>query len=196
MTAFTKAFDAAVDHAMLYEVGGFWKLTPEVIAGLCDTPARKKATGYVNDPDDPGGETKFGVAKNANTDLNIKTLTWDGAKTVYFNRYWIAGSCDKLPPRLAVLHFDGCVNHGVKKANMFLQQAAGVVADGDIGPVTLSKIVGSSEIGLCNKVCDLRAKFYNDIVKNKPTSAKYLAGWLRRITEMRVFVTDSKQTFQ
>ena len=30
--------------------------------------------GYVNDPDDPGGETKYGIAKKSNPDVDIKTL--------------------------------------------------------------------------------------------------------------------------
>ena len=28
--------------------------------------------GYVNDPDDPGGETKYGIAKKSNPDVDIK----------------------------------------------------------------------------------------------------------------------------
>lgn len=195
MTTYTKAYEAAVDHAMLYEVGGFWKLTPDVKAGLCDTPARRKATGYVNDPLDAGGETKFGVAKNANMDLDIKAMTWEDAKSVYFKRYWIAGACDKMPSRLAVLHFDGCVNHGVKKAGMFLQQAIGATADGKIGPATLAKVSVANELEACAKICDSRDQFYRAIVENKPTQARFLNGWLRRITEMRAFVLNTNKSF-
>jgi lysozyme family protein len=175
MTIYTEAFDAAVDKAMMYEVGGFWKLTPDVLAGLCDTPARQKGTGYVNDPVDPGGETKFGVAKNANPSLDIKAMTWEDAKAVYFNKYWLTAKCDKLPSRLAKLHFDGAINHGPKKAGMFLQKAVQATID---------------EIQICNTICDLRAQFYNDIVSAKPTQVKYLKGWLRRVEEMRTFVTS------
>jgi lysozyme family protein len=195
MTTFTKAFEAAVSHAMLYEVGGFWQVTPEVQAGLCETPAQRRATGYVNDPDDAGGETKFGVAKNANTDLDIKALTWDDAKEVYYKRYWLGGSCDHMPSRLAVLHFDGCVNHGIKKAGMFLQRAVGTTPDGDVGPATLAKVAVAHELETCGKVCDFRAQFYRDIVTNKPVQAKYLNGWLRRINEMRTFVLDTTRSF-
>lgn len=195
MTTYTKAFEAAIDHCMLYEVGGHWKLTADAAAGLCETKEQKKATGYVNDPDDAGGETKYGVAKNANTDLDIKAMTWEDAKAVYYKRYWLAGSCDKMPSRLAVLHFDGCVNHGVKKAGMFLQRSVGATPDGAIGPATLAKVTVSSELDACAKICDTRAQFYRDIVANKPTQAKFLNGWLRRINEMRTFVLDTARTF-
>lgn len=193
----SQAFDKAVDHAMLYEVGGFWKLTPEVEAGLCDTPARKKATGYVNDPVDPGGETKFGVAKNANQDLDIKSLTWAQAKEVYYKRYWLAGKCDQMPGRYAALHFDIAVNHGTKRAAIFLQRALGVTDDGVIGPVTLGMLnaPGVDIFLLCNKICDLRKQYYKDIIANKPSQAKYQNGWFRRADELREFVTNPKNEF-
>ena len=192
---YTVAFEKAVDHVMLYEVGGFWKLIPAVEAGLCSTPAQKKAVGYTNDPHDNGGETKFGIAANANPDLNIKTLTWEGAKSVYYRRYWINGSCDKLPGRVAVLHFDGCVNHGVGRANKYLQRAAGTGEDGVIGSVTLGKISAADPIKVCNDICDFRTQFYKNIVLNNPSQGRYLGGWLRRIDEMRAFTTNPAVTF-
>jgi lysozyme family protein len=196
MTTYTKAFEAALDHSMLYEVGGFWDVNhPAVAQGLIDTRANRRAVGYVNDPTDRGGETKFGVAKNANPDLNIARLTWDGAKAVYYVRYWLAAKCDKLPPRVAVLHYDGAVNHGIKRANAFLQRAAGVAPDGAIGPVTLAKIARLDQIQLAHNICNQREQFYRQIVRNNPSQVKYLNGWLRRIAEMRAFVTDPKRSF-
>lgn len=196
MITYTQSFEAAVSHSMIYEVGGFWDVNhPAVAQGLVDTRENRRAVGYVNDPDDRGGETKFGVAKNANPDLNITTLTWEEAKAVYFIRYWIAGKCDQLPGRVAVLHFDGCVNHGIKRANMFLQRAAGVTPDGAVGPVTIAKIKQLNDIQLCDSICDQREQFYRQIVVNRPTQVKYLTGWLRRITEMRAFTTDPSRTF-
>ena len=37
---------------------------------------------YSNDPNDPGGETKWGISKRAYPNLDIKNLTRDGAKTI------------------------------------------------------------------------------------------------------------------
>jgi lysozyme family protein len=197
MTTFTKPFEAAVDHAMLYEVGGFWNVNhPAVARGLIDTPANRKAVGYVNDPADRGGETKFGVAVRANPDLNITNLTWDQAKAAYFLRYWIAGKCDKLPARVAVLHFDGCVNHGTGRAAKFLQQAAGVTADGAIGPATLTKVKLIDQFTLCSNICNQREQFYRAIVANDASQARFLNGWLRRINEMRTFTLDKNRSFE
>ena len=39
----------------------------------------KHEGGYVNDPDDPGGETKYGISKKAYPDEDIKELTIERA---------------------------------------------------------------------------------------------------------------------
>ena len=190
---FTDAFETAINHCMLFEVGGFWKVTPEVEAGLISTPAQRKAVGYVNDPDDTGGETKFGISKNANPDTDITNLTWSKSKAIYYTRYWLAGSCDKLSTRLGVLHLDCCVNHGVGRANKFLQRALSVPDDGQIGPITLNKASTVDQINLCNLICNQRVQFFHDIVTNKPSQEKFLGGWVRRAEEMRKFTTSANQ---
>ena len=44
--------------------------------------------GYVNDPDDLGGETNFGIAKRFYPDVDIKNLTKDEASDIYRRDYW------------------------------------------------------------------------------------------------------------
>lgn len=192
---YTQAFETAINHAMLYEVGGFWKLTPDVAAGLINTRDQRRAVGYTNDPTDRGGETKFGVAKSANPELNIASLTFEKAKAVYFRNYWISAKCDKLPGRLAALQFDGATNLGPKMASKLIQRAIGVLDDGAIGPMTLNAIAMFDEIKLCNLVCNRRNDYYNSIVANDQSQAKYINGWLRRVAEMRAFVTDQTICF-
>lgn len=184
---YTGAFEMAVTHDMLYEVGPWWVLNDEVRAGLIDTPAQRRAVGYVNDPKDAGGETKFGIAKNSHPTLNITTLTWAQAEDVYYNEYWIAGKCDKMPGRIGLLHMDGCTNHGIHRANIFLQRAVKQRDDGDIGPVTIAAVNAADQIAVCMSICDQRRDFYNTLVANKPDQARFLDGWQRRIREMRAF---------
>jgi lysozyme family protein len=185
------AFEAAVDHAMRFEVGGHWDVNhPAVELGLIETRDDRLAVGYVNDLNDAGGETKFGIAANLNPDLDITNLTWEQAKGVYYERYWLEGRCHELPPRVAVLHFDGCINHGVKRAGVFLQRAAGVTPDGVIGKLTLQRVNSLDDRTLCERICDQRAQFYRTIVANRPSQAKFLRGWLRRIDEMRAFALN------
>lgn len=198
--SYTQSFEQAVSHAMLYEVGKFWNpVHPAVEQGLINTAPNRKAVGYVNDPADAGGETKFGIAVNANPDLNIKTLSWEAAKRVYFKKYWLASDCDNITliaPRLAAMHFDGAVNHGVGRASKFLQKALGVTEDGDIGPATIAALTKmcktkDDEIQLCKKVAGYRKVFYNSIVANKPNQSKFLNGWMTRINEVEAFVVNT-----
>lgn len=191
---YTNEFFEAFNHAMIYEVGAFWNPDdPEVIAGLCLTRDQKRKVGYVDDPLDSGGETKYGVSKNANPELNIRTLTLEKAIQVYFKKYWLAGSCDVLSYPLCVLHFDGCTNHGVSRACKFLQAAAGFrYPDGIIGPQTLTALDKKSGYQLGVLICEQRVNFYKDIVARRPNQSRFLNGWLRRINEMRQYVERNR----
>jgi lysozyme family protein len=191
MGIYTQAFELAVNHAMLYEVGGFWNVN---VAGVADG-TNSRACGYTNDPNDPGGETKFGIAKSANPTLDITHLTWDQAKAVYYSHYWLNTKCDKMNGRVAALVFDSAVNNGSGTAAKFLQRAIGVTDDGAIGPGTLATLTLKDPIMVCNSVCDQRISYYNSIVANKPSQSVYLAGWLRRVSEMRAFVTNPNTQF-
>src|SRR6185312_16903801 len=52
--------------------------------------------GYSNDPRDPGGETKFGISKNAYPNLDIASLTLEQAQQIYLRDYWDACGCDTM----------------------------------------------------------------------------------------------------
>ena len=181
------SFEKSVFHIMKHEVGPWFDENhPASISGTVATVADRKATGYVNDPDDTGGETKFGVAKNANPELNIAKLTYAAAKRVYYKKYWLAGDCADIAsfaPKLAMMHFDGCVNHGNGRAARMLQEAVGATIDGDIGPKSLEAIkracaAPGGELAVCAKVLMLRKNFYLRIVERNPSQKKFLNGWL------------------
>jgi lysozyme family protein len=185
MAALSNEFLFAFSNAMFYEVGSFWDPhDPEVQAGLIATTNQKRKVGYVNIPADSGGETKFGIAKNSHRDVDIKTLDLSRTIDIYFDEYWIGGKCDKLPQPLTIIHFDGCCNHGVSRACKFLQKAAGVTADGDIGPATLRAVGAMNQEQLIRNLSQIRENFYNAIVQRDPSQSIFLKGWLRRIKEV------------
>lgn len=92
--------------------------------------------GYVNDPTDPGGETKYGISKRSNPDVDIKNLTLDGAKKIY-RGVWDNVRGDELPWPLAAYVFDAAVNQGPQAAVKTLQHVLGIEQDGEIGTHTL-----------------------------------------------------------
>mgnify|MGYP005837256305 CR=1 FL=1 len=78
--------------------------------------------GYVNDPDDPGGETNFGISKKSYPDINMKELTELRAGEIYYNDYWIKYKTDRLEPHLQIMFFDMCVNMGGSRTIKLLQK--------------------------------------------------------------------------
>jgi lysozyme family protein len=67
---------------------------------------------YSNDPNDPGGETKYGISKRAYPNTDIKNLTLDQAKAIYRSDYWNPLQLDAKPWPTALLLFDCAVNQG------------------------------------------------------------------------------------
>lgn len=182
---FSQEFIDVFNHTMKYEVGMFWDPSDiEVIKGLCNTKTQKKKVGYVNDPLDTGGETKFGIAQN-HTKKRVIDMTLEDAMVHYFNNYWLASNCNEMPAALAIIHFDGCVNHGVKQAGKFLQRAIDIEADGIVGARTLAKVYNNDISMLINNIADQRESFYRRIVERNPSQQRFLKGWMTRITEIR-----------
>jgi lysozyme family protein len=145
----------------------------------------KHEGGYVNDKDDPGGETKFGISKKAFPYLNIKEITIQDAEDIYYEHYWKKAKCDKLPEKLQLIFFDMVVNMGKSRAVKILQEAItakGVKTDidGGIGPKTIGNSIKS---GLEPKrLRSYRVKYYALLVTKKPTLGKYWYGWYTRAT--------------
>ena len=79
--------------------------------------------GYVNDPNDLGGETKYGITKRFYPDVDIKSLTKEDAKDIYKRDYWDKNKIDNLPDNLKHIFFDMCVNQGRGTAVRVLQRA-------------------------------------------------------------------------
>ena len=179
------SFESAIITVLINEIGPqFDPLHPACIHGHILSDGDRRATGYVNDPTDLGGETKFGIAKSSHPDLNIRNLKLSTAKSIYFNEYWKRSNCDnivKLDDGLATLFFDSCVNHGIPRAVKFLQQSCGAIVDGVIGPNTMQKLAKSDLKNVYNKFIELRRQFFLDIVKNRPEQNRFLKGWLKRV---------------
>jgi len=168
-------FNIAFFITMQFEIGPqFNAEDPDIIEGKCVTTAQKRKVGYVNDPDDSGGLTKYGVAQNKNPDVDVQNLDLDGALEIYKERYWLAGGCDSLPLPIAIFHFDCCVNHGVSRANKMLQAVA--PHSFDESPTDIC--------GILDAYATRRENFYRAIVQRRPSQSKYMKGWMRRCNEV------------
>lgn len=133
--------------------------------------------GLVDDPDDPGGLTKYGISQRKYPNLDIRNLTVEDAKAIYLRDFWKFGGITSQP--VANKIFDTYVNmeHNAIK---IAQRLVIVMDDGLYGPVTERAInLETPEVFLPRYRIDL-VNYYLDIVKNNPREAKFLTGWLRR----------------
>lgn len=178
-------FEKAINHVMLSEVGPWFDVDhPACKSGSIATKDDRRATGYVVYPDDTGGETKFGIAKNANPTVDIAKLTYAQAKDIYRRNYWGKCKCPELPERLAIHLFDAAVNHGTTTAIKMLQRAVNVPDDGDLGPKTLAAVKALPEKQVVYFFIQHRRNFYLKIVERNPSQMKFLKGWMNRIENL------------
>ena len=133
--------------------------------------------GYVNNPKDPGGETKYGISQRAYPNTDIKNLSLKQAKAIYYTDYFIPSGAERAPDAVKFDLFDAAVNSGVIQAKRWLQQAAGVTADGVLGPVSWVAIEEADPLALHARYNGARLQFMTDL----STWPSFGKGWARRI---------------
>jgi lysozyme family protein len=131
--------------------------------------------GYVNDPRDPGGETKFGISKRSYPDIDIKNLTLEVAKDIYYRDFW--APLGTIHPTLKFQVFDFAVNSGIQTAVRKLQQAIGVADDGHWGPVSANRL---SQLQLTD-VLILYLATRLEFMTSLKSFDTYGRGWARRL---------------
>ncbi len=136
--------------------------------------------GYTLDPNDPGGETKYGISKKAYPSLDIKNLTVDQAKDIYKRDYWEACQCDQLPSAFAISVFDTAVNQGVGKAQRLLQIALDVDVDGVIGAKTISAAFRIDTHGI-KRFLAARLSDYAKTMSDNPKLLVFAMNWSYRV---------------
>lgn len=133
--------------------------------------------GYVNDPRDPGGETKFGICKRSYPDIDIKNLTVAGAKAIYLRDFW--NPLADAHPAIKFQVFDFAVNSSPATAIRKLQSAIGVADDGHWGPRSAASLKAMD----LNDVLMLYAAERLDFLRKLSTWATFGSGWAGRVAK-------------
>src|SRR5690606_31473517 len=142
--------------------------------------------GYVNDPRDPGGETKYGISKRSYPDLDIASLTREQAAEIYYRDWWQRYGYGRLQDEaVATKLLDMAVNMGPAAAHRLLQEALvfldnPVAVDGIIGPQTVAATNKADPKRLLQVLRWMAAHHYYRIAAQRPQSRAFLIGWLRR----------------
>lgn len=166
--------------------------------------------GYVNDPDDPGGATKYGVTLNTMrglgidltgdgkiTSQDVKALTRDQAREIFVRHYFHRPRLADLPAPLQPSVFDMYVNAG-GNAVRILQRLVGkmgyaVAVDGVLGPRSLRAVrlaMAAAPDHLADAYGIERRNYYYRLADQRPKSRKYArrrdggkGGWITRAEE-------------
>lgn len=166
--------------------------------------------GYVDDPDDPGGATKFGVTlhtmRRLGIDLNgdgrvsaadVRALSRAQAVDIFVAHYFEKPGIQALPEVLHASVFDMYVNAGrnavILLQKLLCQMGLTVAVDGAIGPQTASAAAQAAarDPGLLRDAYGIaRRNYYFHLADRRPASRKYArtrsgqkGGWIRRAEE-------------
>ncbi len=170
----------------------------------------RREGGYVNDPDDPGGATNFGVTihtmRRLGLDLDgdggvtsrdVRQLTRSQAVDIFVKHYFERPLIAELPRNLQATVFDMYVNAGVNAVKILQrlmnQMGYSVTVDGALGPQTLTAVraaFAASPDHLINAYGIARRNYYFRLADRRLASRKYAraqgggkGGWIRRAEE-------------
>ncbi|MEM8537334.1 MAG: holin-associated N-acetylmuramidase [Pseudomonadota bacterium] len=166
--------------------------------------------GYVNDPDDPGGATKYGVTIHTMrrlgldltgddqvTEADVRVLTRAHAVSIFVAHYFRRPRIDRLPEPLQASVFDMYVNAGANAVKILQRLLADmridVAVDGVIGPQTANaaaQAMAAAPDHLVDAYGIARRNYYYDLAARRPASRKYArrrdggkGGWIKRAEE-------------
>lgn len=166
--------------------------------------------GFVNDPEDPGGATNFGVTihtmRRLGLDLtgdgavsvaDVQALTREQAQEIFVEHYFERPSIDHLPEALHATVFDMYVNAGANAVTLLQRllrdMGLEIIVDGVIGPQTI-RAAHAAETQAPDHLVDAygiaRRNYYYRLADHRPASRKYArrrdggkGGWIRRAEE-------------
>lgn len=135
--------------------------------------------GYVNDPEDPGGETNWGISKRSYPEVDIKNLTRNQAIAIYYRDFWLKAHCQELSDGAGYQLLDSAVNSGINQSIRFMQRALGVADDGVFGQYTLDRMRTTTEA----KFIILFLAERLDFLRKLKTWNRFGSGWAGRIAQ-------------
>lgn len=160
---------------------------------------------YTNDPNDPGGETCWGITKvvaveNGYTGSMID-MPLEFAIHVYTTKYWNLMELDGVDcQEIADQIFQAGVNQGESRWEFYVQRACNqllpgyvrlLTVDGQIGPNTIrviNQLAKTDRVVLSGKLYDMQEKRYDENVQNNPKMQWARGGWSNRAKTFKIAV--------
>lgn len=123
--------------------------------------------------------TKYGISAMSYPRLDIKNLTPNDVKAIYYRDFWAEYSLDLFEPVLSLQLFDAIVQHGASNAIKMLQKALGLTPNGLMGVSLTNAVRASNQKELALKFISQRLSFYAQI----KTFNLYGKGWVNRMVK-------------
>lgn len=145
---------------------------------------RRWEGGYVNDPDDAGGATNFGITQRTydrfrkewgQTSRAVRDISAEEVSTIY-QSYWESSGAGKLPPPLSAVHFDSSFHFNPRRAEAWKDDVV--------------KAYPNDPVAAAKAYVEKRIAFRHERVKKEPSQKKFLKGWLNRDQALMELVTD------
>jgi lysozyme family protein len=144
--------------------------------------------GLVDDPNDPGGLTQWGISQSSYPDVDIRALTRNDAKQIYRRDFWERIHADQLGEGIAFQVFDFAVNSGIGTAVRKLQRTIGVADDGHFGPISRAALAALSQSDVIMRFAAERLDFWRSL----STWPRFGNGWAGRAAQdLRYGAEDS-----
>lgn len=146
--------------------------------------------GYVNDPQDNGGATNYGITRNTLSDWlgrpvtndDVRNLALEEARAIYKKNYWNVVQCDKVPDWMKLHLFDAAVHSGPRTAAAWLQVAVGVKSDGVIGDITLAALAKKKD----TEVLPVFVMQRLWLMGNHADFKRFGRGWCSRVVKITI----------
>ena len=136
--------------------------------------------GLVDNPDDPGGLTNFGISQRSYPGEDIRGLTRKRVEQIYRQDFWDTLEGDKLPPEVAFVLFDYAVHAGVSRSIRDLQVIVHTPSDGIMGPATHHAMSFYSVPYIVTELLLARGRLMVRLGRRKKY-LPFLAGWVDRL---------------
>ena len=133
--------------------------------------------GYVNNPQDPGGETNMGVAKRYHPNEDIKNLTRERANALLYKEVWNWNGINTLPAEIKGFVFDHGIRTSPQNAIETTHQTLEINPVGDIiGKTTLERLKNANY----NEFLHKYKKLVQEQDKKRRGYGEFGTGWDNR----------------
>lgn len=148
--------------------------------------------GWARDEHDRGGLTRYGIASASHPEVDLSTLTREGAAAIFEADYWTPCHCYEMPEPVDLVVADYAVHSGTSASLKALQRTIGTKPDGRWGNQSRAALRRSLEqrgAALVALACIRRRKRF--MVRgfrlawfSPKQPLRYLGGYMKRIIDL------------